>query len=359
MTASPAMQPVPFLAASAEEAVALIRARLGPEAIVLNVRRLPANGLARLWQKPMIEVLASLPETEPEAEPESTALSETLAEFRQQLEEIKFQVENRPAPETPAAEPLPLKPGQWRIGAILQKSGLLPLQAQKVLDRLHAQYGESPPASLAEEITRTQDVLATFWRNPSPIAHNSLHVLVGPAGCGKTTYLCKWLTQAALVESRQARVWRLDGATANMAESLSVYCDILGAPHERAWQPNDELLAEDIGFIDLPGVDWRNPTAVQELGAQLQQFSSAHVHLVLNGAYDISILLAQLRGFASLPIEDLVITHLDEESCWGKIWNLVLGTNYSVRHFSAGQNIPGDLCEASAEMIFARQFPKK
>jgi flagellar biosynthesis GTPase FlhF len=69
--------------------------------------------------------------------------------------------------------------------------------------------------------------------------------------------------------------------------------------------------------------------------------------------------LAQFRAYAVLPVEDLVITHLDEESGWGKIWNLILGTNCSIRHFSAGQNIPGDLCEASAKMIFARQFPGK
>jgi flagellar biosynthesis GTPase FlhF len=116
------------------------------------------------------------------------------------------------------------------------------------------------------------------------------------------------------------------------------------------------MLREDIGFIDLPGVEWRKPIAVKELAAQLEQFGSPHVHLVLNGAYDISILLAQERAFSSLPIEDLIISHLDEESRWGKVWNLALGTNYSIRHFSTGQNIPGDFYEASAEMVFARQF---
>ena len=37
------MEPTSFIAASAEEAVAQIRAKLGPEAVVLNVRRLPAT----------------------------------------------------------------------------------------------------------------------------------------------------------------------------------------------------------------------------------------------------------------------------------------------------------------------------
>lgn len=338
--------------------MAQIRAQLGPEAVVLNVRRVPVNGLARLWQKPMIEVLACKPEM---PAPEPDALSETLAEFRQQLAEIKEQVASRPATEVAPAvweeEAEELNGGQWRVGKVLRKSGLLPLHAQQVLDRLQSEYGGEPPLTLGEEISRTRDVLSAAWRKPAPVAPKSLHVLIGPAGSGKTTYLCKWLTQAVLVEGRLARVWRLDGATANTAESLSVYCEILGAPNERFWQSNGDAMAEDIGFIDLPGVDWRKPETIRELGERLKQFRSAQVHLVLNGAYDISILLAQFRAFSALPVNDLVITHLDEESCWGKIWNLVLGTNCSIRHFSAGQNIPGDLCEASARSIFARQFP--
>lgn len=364
------MQPTSFIAASAEEAVAQIRAKLGPEAVVLNVRPLPPNGLARLWQKPMIEVLACKPEVPAPQEP---PLSEALAEFRQQLYEIKQQVEFRSAKsekETPApelenltsissTETSPLNSGQWRVGAVLQKAGLLPLHVQFVLDQLHSQHGAVPPASFGEEIALARAVLAKSWRKPRPIAPNSLHVLIGPAGSGKTTCLCKWLTQAALVDGRLARVWRLDGATANMAESLSIYCEILGVPAERMWQSDGRMLSEDIGFIDLPGVDWRKPIAVKELAGQLKQFGSCHVHLVLNGAYDLSILLAQERAFSSLPIEDLIITHLDEESRWGKVWNLALGTNYSIRHFSTGQNIPGDFCEASADLVFARQFSCK
>jgi len=363
------MQPNTFIAASAEQAVAQIRAKLGPEAVVLNVRPLSASGLARLWNKPMIEVLAYKPEP---PVPDAAPITETLAEFRQQLYEIKQQVENQatrserePSPlelEDPAcvsAESLELNSGRWRVGAVLQKAGLLPLHAQNILDQLRAQHGAFPPESLAEEIALARAVLAGSWRKSRPIAPNSLHVLIGPAGSGKTTSLCKWLTQAALVQGRLARVWRLDGATANMAESLSIYCEILGVPGERAWQPGALLLQEDIGFVDLPGVDWRKPSAVKELAAQLKHFGPASVHLVLNAAYDISTLFAQQRAFASLPIEDLIVTHLDEETRWGKVWNLALGTNYSIRYFSTGQNIPGDFCEATAEMVLARHFPGK
>jgi flagellar biosynthesis protein FlhF len=355
------MQPVSFIAASAEEAVAQIREKLGPDAVVLNVRPLPANGLARLWQKPMIEVLAHRPELPPPVAP----VPDALAEFRQQLEEIKQQVGNRP-PQNETARPDPanaeageeLNSGHWRVGALLQRTGLLPLHAQLVLDRLRAQHGEIPPHSLGEEINLARMQLAELWRKPRPLAPHSLHVLVGPAGSGKTICLCKWLTQTALVEGRLARVWRLDGATANMAESLSVYCEILGVESERAWQSGGDL-SEDVGFIDLPGIDWRNPIAIKELAGQIKQLGAVHVHLVLNGAYEMSVLLEQTRAFSALPVEDIAISHLDEESRWGKIWNLVLGSNCAIRYLSNGQNIPGDFVEASPEAVFARQFARK
>jgi flagellar biosynthesis protein FlhF len=339
----PAIQPIPFIAASAEEAVTQIRARLGSDAVVLNVRPLKPPGLARFWQKPMIEVLAYRPEP---AEPQAiiAPVSGALAEFRQELEEIKQQVD--------------LNNSGWRVAALLQKTGLLPLHAQHVLDDLKSAHGDIPPASLAEEITLARAQLARKWRAPYLIGAHSMHVLIGPAGSGKSTVLCKWLTQTALLEGRQARVWRLDGATANTAEFVSVHGEALNAGVERCWTAESGALSEDIGFIDLPGVDWRNPLAIHELSGQLILLGSPHIHLVLNGAYDIKVLLAQARAFSVLPLEDLIISHLDEEAHWGKLWNLTLGAGLPIRHLSAGQNIPGEFWEASAERIMASQFPR-
>jgi flagellar biosynthesis protein FlhF len=290
----------------------------------------------------MIEVLAYRPEPPPPP-PAAAPVKEALAEFRQELEEIKQQMD--------------LNNSGWRVVALLQKTGLLPLHTQHILDALKSARGDMPPSSLAEEIALARAELARNWRAPHAIGPHSVHVLVGPAGSGKTTVLCKWLTQTALIEGRLARVWRLDGATANTAEFLSVHGEALNAQVERAWTSDGRDLAEDMGFIDLPGVDWGNPTAIRELSAQLVQMGSPHIHLVLNGAYDISVLLAQVRAFSALPLEDLIISHLDEEPHWGKLWNLTLGAGLPMRHLSAGHNIPGDFWEAAPERILARQFP--
>jgi flagellar biosynthesis GTPase FlhF len=49
-----------FIVESATEAVGLIRNKLGPDAVVLNVRKIPAEGVSKLWKKPKLEVLAAV-----------------------------------------------------------------------------------------------------------------------------------------------------------------------------------------------------------------------------------------------------------------------------------------------------------
>jgi flagellar biosynthesis protein FlhF len=154
-------------------------------------------------------------------------------------------------------------------------------------------------------------------------------------------------------------VWRLDGPVANTAESLSVFSEILGVSVERFAPANGELPEADVLFVDLPGVNPNDANALAQLARQIAALPNAQVHLVLNAAYESTLLLAQLRAFAALPVADVILTHLDEESRWGKVWNLVLGTNCTVRSLSAGQNIPGEFLTATAEAVLTRQFPAK
>ena len=346
-----------FLADTVADAVAQIRAQLGPEAVVLHVRPVPASGLGRIWRKPRLEVLACRPELVPQ-------VADALSDLRQQLAEIRGQLPAATQPlNSQAGSPsgTPTDTGLISgsdLESVLTSSGMLPLYARRIADEVHAQVPAHPANSLAEELALARSTLARHWRKPPPTDTTDPrpHVLIGPAGVGKTTCLCKWLTQAVLVEGRPARVWRLEGATANTAESLSIYCEILGVPIEVLWTPVGET-ETGLGFIDLPGVDWRNQVAVSQLAEQLRQYALPHTHLVLNAAYETPLLLAQVRAFANLPVEDVILTHLDEEPCWGKLWNLVLGTNCTVGYLSAGQNIPGEFAAATLEKIFSRQFP--
>ena len=379
-----------FLAASVPDAVAQIRETLGPEAVVLNVRRLPAEGLARLWQKPRIEVLAHVPApaAPPPAAPildevQITALADLRAEMRQIRESIQkptTELSSGPrAAKQPdqslaahpgrrgvppsdaahrAARPTDPGDGEWRVGAFLEMSGLLPVHANRILDELRAAHGEQAPLDFATELELGQQALAQHWR-PAPPDTGGPHVFIGAPGVGKTTALCKWLAHVTLVEDRRAAVWRLDSHVANTAESLSVFGEILGVPVARFAPGNGERPDADVWFVDLPGVNPADAGARAQLAQWLAAWPDAQVHLVLNAAYESSLLLAQARAFAAVPVTDVIVTHLDEEPRGGKIWNLVLGTNCSVRFLGAGQNIPGEFTPASAAAVNQRQFPGK
>src|ERR1700744_4783468 len=55
------MKIFPFVAENAAAALAQIHEQLGPDAVVLSIRRLPAHGMAWLWNRQgHVEVLAAL-----------------------------------------------------------------------------------------------------------------------------------------------------------------------------------------------------------------------------------------------------------------------------------------------------------
>jgi flagellar biosynthesis protein FlhF len=376
------MQVHTFTAESAADAVAQIRAQLGPQAVVLNVRPLPAQGLSRLWQPRKIEVLACLPEALPNS---ASPAIDTLAELRQELSQIRQRVEGRDATaphrfdvydtaaasgtavpgKATAVEPALGRPSRlpdagWNVAAFLENSGLLPIHAQRLAEELHLNQGGKSADSLGRELELAAGILRGYWKAGNGRSWNTgAHVLIGPPGVGKTVCLCKWLAQAVLVEERKASVWRLDGRVANTAEALSVYSEILATPVERFVPTQNDRSETDLLLIDLPGVNWTEAHALDHLAGQLRELPHPQVHLVLNAAYELPLLLAQARAFSALPVSGLIFTHLDEETRWGKIWNFVLGTNFSIHFLSAGQNVPGEWMPATAEPILLRQFPRK
>jgi flagellar biosynthesis GTPase FlhF len=340
------MKTVKLIAESADRAAAEVRGRFGPEAVVLRVRETPAEGMAA-----RVEVLAGVPDDEAPPRPDvMTGLLAQIAALNRRLPQGSREVARQLAPAAPA----------WRVGALLESAGLLPAFAQRVMERLRELHGEAPPESLDEEMALAGAVLRGAWRRPSATREGGAartHVFIGAPGAGKTTCLSKWLAQAVLLGEQTARVWRLDGRIANTAEALSVFAEVLGVAVERAWSPQAGAAADELRFVDLPGVDWRDAEAVRELGRRLADFGPAEVHLVLNAAYEVPLLLAQVAALAALPISDLIFTHLDEETRWGRLWNFVLGTSLAIRFLSAGQNVPGDFLAADPARLLPLHSP--
>lgn len=332
------MKLVTIIAENAPAALAQIHDQLGPNAVVVSVRKLPAHGIARLWhQSKNIEVVAGIPDEAPPPKQHSVPPGEdAYVPFGDKVE-----------PEISSSLPTARR---WRSVTWLESMGLMPVFADQLEQKVCAQHGNTPPSMPIAEWQAVRDVLATFWKPARPEAAGTPHVFIGPAGSGKTTALCKWMTGAVLTEEHSVRVWRLDGEAANVSEFLSLHCELMGVPVARFWNAQEE--AADMFFVDFPGVETHNRQAIRALRDQIASLPNPQVHLVLNAAYESSVLFEQFYAFAELKPDDVIFTHLDEERRRVKLWNFVLGTNCSIRFLGAGQKIPGEFHRAGSALLF-------
>jgi flagellar biosynthesis protein FlhF len=320
------MRVVPFIAKSPAEALARIQAQLGPDAIVLSVRPVPAKGLTRLWSRSRaVEVLAAVAdEFEASSRPEETAA--LLSQNRPLSEDFSRSQSPRaqivpPLVATPSPPPVAIPSNLFATDSVSQ-------------NRSTPASGALPP--LADDSGRP-------------------HVFIGPPGVGKTTVLCKLFAQKALSAQETVQVWRLNGESANTAEILDIYGEMFGVTVERFWKPapaSAELL-----LVDLPGTEAADLQSLNSLKEQLKALGNPRVHLVLNAAYDAPVLFEQFRAFAPFRPEDLSFTHLDEEPRREKLWNLAQGTDSALRFLSGGQKIPGEFVSADAAPFAACAIP--
>ena len=341
------MKIVAFQAKDANTALTRIHEELGPEAVVVSVKRLPPDGISRLWQRHgKIEVTACVPQKLPEQQPATPERSEDASPAAAG----RFMRQN--TFETSAMRP---SAGRWRTIAWLESKGLLPAFVEQLEQKVHLLHGEQPLATPEKEWAAVTDLIVCHWRPARQMTTGTgrPHVFIGPSGSGKTTALCKWMVSSVLVHEHSARVWRLDGETANASEILSLHCESLGVPTERFW--NEPIPAADLLFVDLPGVEAHNGNALMRLREQLALMPEPHIHLVLNAACESSILFEQFHAFESFAPEDIIFTHLDEELQRVKLWNFVLGTNCPISFLGTGQKIPGEFRRAEPALLFPQK----
>jgi flagellar biosynthesis protein FlhF len=342
------MKLVAITAENANAALAQVYEQLGADAVVVSVKKMPGDGISRFWQNGRrIEVTACVPET-----PEAKAGARESRAGRQSSSPDLDGRDNLSAFEAPAGK---MDTGRWRSIAWLEANGLLPALTRQLEENVRSLHGGEPPATAEQEWAAVSGLIINQWRPARQLMAGTgrPHVFIGPAGSGKTTALCKWMTAAVLLEEQSVRVWRLDGDRANGSELLTLHCELTGVPVERFWTGPDG--SADLQFVDLPGLEIQDSGALAALRGQLSALPEPHIHLVLNAAYENAVLFGQFHAFESFLPEDIIFTHLDEERRRVKLWNFIMGTNCPVSFLGAGQKIPGEFRRAEPALLFPQK----
>lgn len=342
---SPAAAQYKFVVSSADEAITVLRERLGEHARVISVRQVEGAGLARFLRAPKLEVIAQV---------------ETPAEAVAPAPEPKIEIpvaDLSPLPTSarPLTEKEPAPVPEENLSRILRRAGF----NEAMLARLESD--EAWPAFVKMPIGTALSEVAMilreeFLRQPRRVLGQRV-AFCGTPGIGKTTAMCKRLVTDIFFRQRPARVLKIDLDRANPSDGLTVFCDAIGAPILR--DPEEaQTLPDDVTlYVDLPGVAVDRESDIDGLREELQRQAVTSRVLVINAAYDSELIKRAYLLGEKLDATHVVFTHLDELAHWGKLWPFILGQKIQPLFFSAGQNLAGDFTEQIFDSILERTFP--
>lgn len=338
-----------FTVKSTEEAVALIRERLGPTARVLSVRTVGQTGLRRLFGAPRLEVIAQVDPVAVPAAPARPALQAASTEPALPGEAA----ESAPRPAAPGRlAPLPESIG---LAGLLRRSGI----TETALNRLQAgaNWPELSTLPLHRALAETSRLLRSQVDARAARPALTRAAFLGSAGVGRTTALCKWLAQEVFRRGRLGHVVSVEFDRPNSLGPLPVFAEAMGVP--LAHFPCETRPAVPGGFVyfDLPSLTPGRPAGHRALADFLDREQIAERVLVLNAAYDRASLRDAYAAGRDLGATHLVFTHLDEVPQWGKLWDYLFDEEIEPLFLAVGPSLTGDCEEDVPGAIVRRTLP--
>lgn len=334
-----------FTVKSIEQAVTLIREKLGPSARVLSVRAVEPTGLKKFFTSPKLEVIAQIDA------PSATSLATADTPLIAVSSELALPTESAPAARSRLA-PLPASLG---LVGLLRRSGI----TETALTRLQAgvNWEELNTLPLHRALAETSRLLRTQAEARPSRAPLSRAAFLGAPGVGRTTALCKWLSQEVFRRARLGHVVSVEFDRPNPLGPLPIFAEAMGVPLAHFPCGTEAAVPNGFVYFDLPGMSPRRPADNAPLAAFLDRERINERVLVLNAAYDRASLRDAYSAGRDLGATHLVFTHLDEVPQWGKLWDYLFDESIEPLFLGTGPSLASDCEEDAAGAIMRRTLP--
>lgn len=379
-----------FEAASLEEALAQVRAALGPDALILSTRTLKRGRSAfGLMARSVVEVQAAR-ERGPSPERTTTVeASESIAtgssagsavsasderdrvlralvdELRGELslsrrgeafeEEIRSELRGL---RTAFGKLLETRSGGEtdRVAAGLVQTGLAGTHARSLVDEWQARRADGAETPIERILF---DRLDARLVPPRVDPEKRIRILVGAPGSGKTTTLAKLAGRSEEGE-RDVSLVSLDPYRIGARDQLRAYAGLLDAPFSELSLPAElaEVARRHPSHAILVDTAGRSPgdgarlVSLDALRGVAERETS--IELVIDATARREIAEAQLARFAPLRPDRLILTRLDECDSLAPVVNLLLdGRCPPLCWLGTGQRVPEDLEIAEPGLLTA------
>ncbi len=343
-----------YLVSDMREALAAIRTDLGPEAVIVQSQVHTPTGLARLWRKPKVEVLAAVEESRtsrtPSAPPPEAGPSDAprLREIEERLDRVARSLEGLerrgPSPVSTASA----------VDMDTEDAGFLRAQSlsEDLVLRLTAGGPDRPEMEkrLRAALPPCRQ-LTLSGRRPDTV------FFLGPTGVGKTTTIAKVASELATRHGHRVALVTADTFRVAAIPQIEIYADLLGMPLRVAYEPEDlaaaltDLADFDVVLVDMPG---RSPADGDGLGEMERFFEAApeaRSLLLLTASSHIATMRRMAEAFRISRCEGLVFTKIDETEVFGPLVSFAVEAGKPVFYLTSGQDVPQDIEPATADRL--------
>lgn len=370
------------------EAMKIIRAELGNDAVILNSKIVHTGGFLGLFKKKSIEVIAAVDEkkkrlekpvlkekpkkvspdlilqalepNQKEAKP-VIVQEKSSTELLKEISELKSLMQNMAQttgkPNNEMNYPGPLQ----ALNHLLHDQEIEPKIVQELMTGLLEKWYVSG-ANASETAVKDwlKDAMTKRIENVpyGGISFTKKYInVVGPTGVGKTTTLAKIAADCVLKHQKKVAFITTDTYRIAAIEQLKTYAQILNVPIEVCYSIADfQKAAErfahfDMVLIDTAGRNFRNKVYVEELQKVIDFDNEIETFLVLAATSKQRDMEDIYKQFSLIHIDKLIFTKIDETSIFGAMINMIEKYNIGVAYLTNGQNVPDDMISAQPNVI--------
>jgi len=409
-----------FVGATMKEATEQMKQELGPEAIILNTKKLSNGKHFNFLGKEMLEVTAAI-DDQPVQRTVPAPIGRDEAGFNRLLQRAaSASVRETPAGDTfeglksvaehferrgakseekksfvPAerAEIHELKAEMEEMKSTLQsiaehfkysKMPALPqflqqayrtlvqndVDEQLAADIVQVVYGKIDPAQRDNKqaveksvIAEIAGLLSTAQPPKEKSKRPRVIALVGPTGVGKTTTIAKLAAIGKLVQHLNIGLISADTYRIGAIEQLRTFASIADIPMEVVYKPSEmgaalkKFCTKDVVFVDTVGRNQRMKSELSELKRLMQALDPDEIHLVLSAPTNKRTMYEVIERFGVLRPNRIILSKVDESLALGNMLNITLHTQLPISFITTGQGVPDDIMLADSEKLARMIYP--
>ncbi len=255
---------------------------------------------------------------------------------------------------------LQFAPSVMRVYNALLEQDMQEMLARSIAERV--QLLSDKTGDTAESIAN--NMIQEILGDPSPLKikkyQQTVVMLVGPTGVGKTTTLVKLAGMYAVGQGLKVGFINTDTYRVAAQEQLKIYAEIMDIPCCTVYTPDEIPMALynlsdcDLVLIDTAGKSMSDRLYHEELSAFIEESGADEILLHVSASMSYQACADMIKNFAFLPQYKLVITKLDEVAGCGNVLNISACAKKPIAFFTVGQNVPQDIEVPDMQIIANR-----